>query len=250
MVSRILIVDDVEYWRETFKDMLVTIGYDVDVFEKFTEVKNSLITTRYDLALLDIDLKSSEGYLDFELIYQMLHDQYEQIPIVAVSGQLIDPEFMFNLPKRERIKGFLSKNDKNLITKPRSLIKDLIPSQTDIEADELDYPIEKQEWYTPQFIPTIVIDKKQIDILKNDIDVAIITTTVVEIKAVIHFLKPYPEYQSILEAYVGPDTYYLGKFGEYRAVVTRCHMGGIDQIQQRSQQSKFYGFGNQARLSW
>ena len=39
-------------------------------------------------------------------------------------------------------------------------------------------------------------------------------------------LKPFPRRKNILLAFVGPETYYLGKFGEYKTVVTKCRMGG------------------------
>jgi nucleoside phosphorylase len=49
----------------------------------------------------------------------------------------------------------------------------------------------------------------------------------VELRAVTHLLKPYPRRKKILLVYSGPETYYLGKFGAYNTVVTKCRMGAI-----------------------
>jgi nucleoside phosphorylase len=78
-------------------------------------------------------------------------------------------------------------------------------------------------------LPTIEIDQEQIDVLRKKIDVVIITATEVELRAVMHLVEPYPRRKTILLAYVGPETYYLGKLGAYKAVVTKCRMGAIGE---------------------
>jgi nucleoside phosphorylase len=39
-------------------------------------------------------------------------------------------------------------------------------------------------------------------------------------------LERYPRRKTILKASIGPETYFLGKFGAFRTAVTRCGMGG------------------------
>jgi nucleoside phosphorylase len=44
-----------------------------------------------------------------------------------------------------------------------------------------------------------------------------------------HLLKPYPRRKKILLVYSGAETYYLGKFGAYNTVITKCRMGAIGE---------------------
>ncbi|MUH00836.1 hypothetical protein F7734_54635 [Scytonema sp. UIC 10036] len=94
---------------------------------------------------------------------------------------------------------------------------------------EQNYEIEKQSWYAPNLPETQEIDENQCQSLKQEIDVVIMTATDVELKAVAKLLKPYPRKKKVFLAYVGPETYYLGKFGEYKTVVTKCRMGSIGE---------------------
>jgi nucleoside phosphorylase len=95
--------------------------------------------------------------------------------------------------------------------------------------ERLDYKVEDQSWYARDFPQATEIDQEQIDVLKKEIDVVIITARPVEMRAVMHLLEPYPRRRSILLAYIGPETYYLGKSGAYKTVVTQCRMGSYDE---------------------
>lgn len=103
------------------------------------------------------------------------------------------------------------------------------PVHAPVDADQLNYVLEEQPWYAPRFPQAEEIDQEQIDALKAEIDVVIMTATDVELRAVMHLLEPYPGQEQVLLAFVGPETYYLGKFGAYRAVVTKCRMGSISE---------------------
>ena len=95
--------------------------------------------------------------------------------------------------------------------------------------DEYEYQIEELAWYIPSFPETEEIIEEQYQPIKQKIDVVLITATDVELKAVTHLLKPYPRRKKILLVYSGPETYYLGKFGAYNTVVTKCRMGAIGE---------------------
>lgn len=97
------------------------------------------------------------------------------------------------------------------------------------EADQLEYALEEQPWYTSQFPQTKEITQEQITVLRDEIDVVIITATDEELRAVIRLLEDYPRRRSVLRAFVGPETYYIGKFGAYRTVITKCRMGSIGE---------------------
>lgn len=103
------------------------------------------------------------------------------------------------------------------------------PARTPVDSDQLEYVLEEQPWYVADFPQAEEIEQEQIDALKDEIDVVIMTATGVELRAVMHLLEPYPGQEHVLLAFVGPETYYLGKFGAYRAAVTKCRMGAIGE---------------------
>lgn len=103
------------------------------------------------------------------------------------------------------------------------------PARALVDADQLNYVLEEQPWYAPDFPQTMEIEQKQIRALKAEIDVVIMTATEVELRAVMHLLEPYPDRGQVLMAFEGPETYYLGTFGSYRAAVTKCRMGSIGE---------------------
>lgn len=95
-------------------------------------------------------------------------------------------------------------------------------------SDQLVYRIEDQSWYAGDFPQTTIIDREEIAALKEKIEVLLITANPQELGAVMHLVEPYPGRKRILQAFVGPETYYLGKFGAYTAVVTKCRQGAFD----------------------
>lgn len=73
------------------------------------------------------------------------------------------------------------------------------------------------------------IDLKEFDWLKDEIDIVLLTATDTELNAVLDNLKPYPSKKSRFKIFEGPETYYLGKFAAFKAVVTKCRMGAIGE---------------------
>lgn len=96
-------------------------------------------------------------------------------------------------------------------------------------VEEPDYSIEDQSWYAPNFPETIAVHESEIEALSPEIEVVIITATDVELKSVLHPLRPYPTKDGILLLYSGPETYYLGEFGNFKTVITKCRMGSISE---------------------
>lgn len=108
---------------------------------------------------------------------------------------------------------------------PRIAIGDLSSN----DDTDLIYDNESQPWYMDNFPVSTEIDFSQISSLRDEIDVVLITATDEELKAVMGKLESYPRRKGILRTFVGPETYYLGKFGGCRAVVTKCRMGAIGE---------------------
>lgn len=108
----------------------------------------------------------------------------------------------------------------------------ILPAETEkaiIPLDQLEYRLEDQPWHASKLPPIDTIDGKQVSTLRSEVDIVIITANNEELKAAMHKLQPYPPRRKVLLAYIGPETYYIGKFGAFKTVVTRCRMGsGID----------------------
>jgi nucleoside phosphorylase len=129
----------------------------------------------------------------------------------------------------------ITKNIRQIVTDLKSQQSKIItnnqPDPTSLEQktittlNSLEYKLEDQPWYMPGFPSTSEIGAEQAKSLSSEIDVVIMTANDKELKAIMHKLKPYPRKRSIQLAYIGPETYYLGKFGEFRTVVTKCRMG-------------------------
>jgi len=102
-----------------------------------------------------------------------------------------------------------------------------LSSNLPTSKEEQEYRIEAQPWYSPNLPKSQEIDENRCDQLKKEIDAVIITATDVELKAVTHLLKPYPRRKNVLLVYSGPETYYLGRFGAYNTVVTKCRIVAI-----------------------
>jgi nucleoside phosphorylase len=67
------------------------------------------------------------------------------------------------------------------------------------------------------------------DWIKNQIDVVLLTATDVELNAVLDELKSYPGKRTQFKMFEGPETYYAGKFGAFKVIVTKCRMGSIGE---------------------
>ncbi|OLT61157.1 5'-methylthioadenosine/S-adenosylhomocysteine nucleosidase family protein [Moorena bouillonii] len=55
------------------------------------------------------------------------------------------------------------------------------------------------------------------------------TVTDVEKGSVLELLKPYPRRKKVLQVFCESEIYYLGKFGAFKTVVSKCRMGSMGQ---------------------
>ncbi|MEL7353934.1 MAG: hypothetical protein AAFN38_21105 [Cyanobacteria bacterium J06560_5] len=92
-----------------------------------------------------------------------------------------------------------------------------------------EYRVEDQPWYAGLFPDTMQATNKEIKEYSNVIDAVIMTATDIELRTVLSYLRPFPRKKKIRLSYSGPETYYMGMFGVYRAVVTKCRMGSIGE---------------------
>src|SRR5512135_792194 len=123
MSPRILVVDDESKWRDQIRYILEIMKYEVDAVQGFNEANELLKRNGYDLIVLDICLDQADpSYMSFQKFCVFLREKNPKLPIVAVSGERIDPRFMFNL-RDQGVSDFVSKKDflvddfKNRVTK-------------------------------------------------------------------------------------------------------------------------------------
>ncbi|GAB1542174.1 hypothetical protein NUACC21_48480 [Scytonema sp. NUACC21] len=102
-----------------------------------------------------------------------------------------------------------------------------IPSNS--EQELLEYREEEQPWFIQTLPETKIMTQEESENYREIVDVIIITATDVELKSVTRYLKPFSPQKKVRLLYSGAETYYLGKFGAFAAVVTKCRMGSIGE---------------------
>lgn len=120
-------------------------------------------------------------------------------------------------------------NDLNLLRRfDPTLVEGEATSSPVPTVDEiLSYKVENQPWWTP-IPPTKEVPETELLSLADEINVVLMTATEVERDAVLRLLKPLPPWRKVLTGFIGPETYYVGKFGAFKAVVTKCRPGSVD----------------------
>lgn len=115
MEKSVLVVDDEENWRNQFIDILGSMGYAVDATSSSDEARRFLGNHSYALVLLDICLDQLDpAYVSFQTFCEFLRKNHPQLPVMAVSGEKIKPEFMFGLQAQYGVKDFISKKSLTL----------------------------------------------------------------------------------------------------------------------------------------
>ena len=95
------------------------------------------------------------------------------------------------------------------------------------ECRELLTKLNTQNQYDFKLPEVEEIDEQQCQSLKSEIDVVIITVTDVEKGSILELLKPNELSKKILKVFSESATYYIGKFGAFNTVVTKCRMGSM-----------------------
>jgi nucleoside phosphorylase len=97
--------------------------------------------------------------------------------------------------------------------------------QGTVNTDEMLYIAEEQTWFVADFPRTNVASPTDLSGLVSKIEIFILTATEIELKYVLNYLHPIESKTAILKGAWGNETYYVGKYGELNAVVTKCEMG-------------------------
>jgi CheY-like chemotaxis protein len=118
--SSILIVDDDEFLTETFKVILETVGYNVEVASTGMQAINLTKDTTYDMVILDIKLPDING----DEVARIMKKQGKKTKIVMITGY----EKLAEALKDERVdvKEVLMKpvSPNSLLTVTKKILKD------------------------------------------------------------------------------------------------------------------------------
>jgi nucleoside phosphorylase/tetratricopeptide (TPR) repeat protein len=104
-----------------------------------------------------------------------------------------------------------------------------ILSQTKKDFDELIVKINSEMQKSTSIKIRSFLEMRIVDLpsIKDEIDIVLITATDMELNAVRDRLEFYPNMEGIVKIFEGTETYYAGKFGVFKAIVTKCQMGSI-----------------------
>src|SRR5205085_5064849 len=97
MPFRILVIEDEANWREQFRDILVSMGLDVDIAEGVKDANALLEQRRYALVLLDVALDQSYFTLACQQFCDYLHRSQPDLLLVATTGKELAPPQMWTL---------------------------------------------------------------------------------------------------------------------------------------------------------
>jgi nucleoside phosphorylase len=190
------------------------------------------------LGMAERELTKSSQYLEILTrvnIENVFHRLYEALVVCQKIGNpVLEAKIFKEFAKTYELIGEmeLAKNSCEKAIKLATKLKlplliecqDLI-NKYNTQQQDCKYQPEEQDWYKPNPPQSQVIDEKQLQAIKDSIDVVIMTATGIELTAILHLLTPYPRRKAILR-YFGENIYYIGKCGLYNTVVTKCRMGG------------------------
>jgi DNA-binding response OmpR family regulator len=98
MRSQILVIDDETTWSSQFQDMLETIEFEVHVAPDLEKARKLLMQEKYDLVLMDMVLGDpSAPLIKVQTFIDFLRRQYPNMPVIATTGKLLDPDQVFAL---------------------------------------------------------------------------------------------------------------------------------------------------------
>jgi nucleoside phosphorylase len=99
-----------------------------------------------------------------------------------------------------------------------------LPAPTDADIPDPVYDCDGAPWHEPPAAPATSVGLRQ---AKKEVKprLAVVVATETELRQVLRVLKPLPRRPRIWKIAYRHDTYYLGRFGAFEAVVTLCSMG-------------------------
>lgn len=232
---QVLILDDEQEWRDILKEIVREANFTPIVTDNLVTARNILQSSPITIVVTDVSIQGAlQGFWLLNDILKIHQEMGEGPLAIVVSGSdqmgLWETQ-QLSVTFRNIVEAFFSKrhfDDRQMINALKKAAESR-QGQYEAEEDGLVYTPDDQPWYIAEFPAIQEIDSSQIEVIRNEIDIVLITATEEELSAVMRLLRPYPRRRKILKTPIGPETYYLGKFGNFRTVVTKCRMGAIDQ---------------------
>lgn len=239
-----------------------TLGEFVDKKEVFDKLKQISKEAHDDLVLLACTSILSNKFLGNEEAIEFLLDVFKRLSssssrerIVLEVINLLDNrkrklfvELISDSASRKVLTGLLSdsladvlgviktseallfedeSNPKSKFTEEEGEMTD--KSSVELMGDDFSKWQKEQSWFTASKPKSRTIDEKVIEKMRNTVEVLIVTAVEVELSSVLSLLRPLSRRKTISKAYVGHETYYLGKFGLYNTAVMKCRAGSSDE---------------------
>jgi nucleoside phosphorylase len=200
------------------------------------QLMENLYSNLYDglLPLLASDNRTPDEAVIRKMNYLLLYLENEQREFEDIHAKSEDGVFdtatgtVYELSQRviDKLKEVTRLAQEDLQQSTASNQPPINPPQTNKPAAPLvPYDYSGVKWYDPKPISTKDTSRKRLSKEDRVIDVAIIVATPTELLHVLRLLKPLPKAKSVYKVTKDFETYYLGLFGRYRAVVCKSMMG-------------------------
>jgi DNA-binding response OmpR family regulator len=124
MIRRILVVDDDSRWRQTLKNVLKDMEYNVCTASSLSEAQQFLDSFQFGLALVDIDLDGLGFAGQGGQLFYMLCERFPSTRVIAITATSVNSRHMRDLFVSCGIRDFVHKDDFN-VKRFRELIQTL-----------------------------------------------------------------------------------------------------------------------------
>jgi CheY-like chemotaxis protein len=108
--KKILVVDDEDFLRNLYVDLLKEAGYETEGAKDGEEAYQKIKATNFDLVLLDFLIPKMDGT---QVINKLKEEHGGKLPVSVVILSNMEPDFVKNKVTSLDIKGYIIKSDYN-----------------------------------------------------------------------------------------------------------------------------------------
>lgn len=110
---------------------------------------------------------------------------------------------------------------------PKALAAKRLKSAMVVPASDADpvYDYSGMDWHKPLLPELKHVGREEINGCR--VDVLLLTATPVEREQVLRLFHPLPRHTKVLQVSIKSQTYYVGRFGAFKAALTMCAMGSV-----------------------
>ncbi|GGA45687.1 hypothetical protein CYANOKiyG1_64630 [Okeania sp. KiyG1] len=210
-----------EKWEEAVNAYRRTIELNPDFCWSYYNLADVLVKLEQKEEAITAYQKAIKLAPDWEEAKQYLADTENPFLQKIANGQE-EQEAREKLTTAEQLREILAIQRKSDLEKVAG--RDTIKVDLNLADNDLLNTQEQYHFKTPDMQE---IDEQEFESLKSEVNVLIMTATHPEISSVLELLEPYPGREKILKYFSEAETYYVGKFGAFNTVVTKCRMGSI-----------------------